>query len=63
MDGRELAEHLKSRRPDLRVICISAQPAGISALQETLPAGVVFMGKPFRKREFINKVHEVLDAE
>jgi FixJ family two-component response regulator len=42
MDGYEVVRLVRETRPDARIICISG------AGEKPVPAGVVFLGKPFR---------------
>jgi CheY-like chemotaxis protein len=56
MGGAELAEHLRSRRRTLKLICISGYPG---TLQPDLTDDV--LSKPFSRDELLAKVREVLD--
>jgi two-component system cell cycle sensor histidine kinase/response regulator CckA len=56
MGGAELAQHLRSRRKTLKLICVSGYPASPES-------GVVsdFLAKPFSRDDLLAKVREVLD--
>jgi CheY-like chemotaxis protein len=61
MTGRELAERLKSVRPDLRVLFMSGYTADVIAKHGVLEKGVIFLHKPFTKKDLAAKVREALD--
>jgi CheY-like chemotaxis protein len=61
MGGVDLAERLRGRRPDLRVLYLSGYPE-TSATQRGLPPGAPFLGKPFAPADLAGKVREVLDT-
>src|SRR5690606_34094825 len=77
MSGKELAEHLKPLRPEMRVLFISGYseesvlngPAGIRsapALSGTTgerAARDAFLAKPFTPKTLATKVREVLDGK
>lgn len=56
MGGAELAQHLRSRRHTLKLICVSGYPAGTDADVTT-----DFLAKPFSRDDLLSKVREVLD--
>jgi CheY-like chemotaxis protein len=47
LNGRELAEHLRRQRPDLKVLFVSGQTDGLFLDQNRLPRGTAFLAKPF----------------
>ena len=63
MNGRELAEHLQTRAPDLRCLFMSGYTADVIAHRGILEAGVNFIQKPFSKKELANKVREALSGK
>jgi CheY-like chemotaxis protein len=56
MSGGELAQHLRTRRRTLKLICISGYPG---TLDPALSAD--FLAKPFSRADLLDKVREVLD--
>jgi CheY-like chemotaxis protein len=55
MGGAELAQHLKSRRQSLKLICVSGYPGADTDLTAD------FLAKPFSREDLLQKVREVLD--
>lgn len=62
ISGPELAQRLRRRRPDLRVLFMSGYADDALARRHKLPAGSAFIGKPFGLAELEAKVEEVLSA-
>ncbi len=56
MGGAELAQHLRSRRESLKLLCISGYPGSLTG---DVPGD--FLAKPFSRDDLLNKVREVLD--
>lgn len=56
MGGAELAQHLRSRRRTLKLLCVSGYPG---AADGQLKAE--FLAKPFSRDDLLAKVREVLD--
>jgi FixJ family two-component response regulator len=56
MGGVELAQHLRSRRKTLKLICVSGYPGGV---ESELTSD--FLAKPFSRDNLLSKVREVLD--
>jgi CheY-like chemotaxis protein len=62
MNGGQLAEELRRRQADLRVLFTSGYTQG--ALEEVEPMpGMNFLGKPFRRPELAAKIRELLDEK
>jgi two-component system cell cycle sensor histidine kinase/response regulator CckA len=57
IDGREIIDRLRQRRPTLKVVAISAYP--LNAPDD----GSVFLAKPFSREDFLNTVRAVLDSQ
>jgi two-component system, cell cycle sensor histidine kinase and response regulator CckA len=47
MNGRELAEHLLVERPDMRALYMSGYTNDVMIARGVLPAGMLFLQKPF----------------
>ncbi|MBN1297540.1 PAS domain S-box protein [bacterium] len=60
MNGRELAENLKKRFPELKVLYMSGYTANVIAHRGILDEGINFIQKPFSNRDLLIKVREVL---
>ena len=60
MNGRELAEQLTARRPELKVLYMSGYPAEVISSQTMLGKGVHFIQKPFTLDDLAAKIREVL---
>ena len=58
MGGAELAQHLRSRRRTLKLICVSGYPGGTDPDMTK-----DFLSKPFSRDDLLNKVREVLDRK
>jgi CheY-like chemotaxis protein len=56
MGGAELAHHLRGRRRNLKLLCISGYPGPLDA-----DLAADFLAKPFSRDELLRKVREVLD--
>ncbi len=61
--GRKLAELLQARRPDLQVIYSSGYTAEVLDRQGLGRGDVDLLQKPFRPRELLRKLREVLDRD
>ena len=60
MNGRDLADHLLTYYPNLKILFMSGYTANVIAHRGVLEEGVHFIQKPFSKRDLAAKVHEVL---
>ncbi|MDW7773625.1 MAG: GAF domain-containing protein [Desulfobulbaceae bacterium] len=63
MNGHDLADYLKTRSPDLKILYMSGYTADVIAHHGVLKKGMKFIQKPFSIMELANKVHEVLTAK
>ncbi len=61
LNGREVAEGLRSRRPGLPVLYISGYAADAFAGGSALDARSTFLAKPFTAPTLLRRVREVLD--
>jgi len=61
MNGRDLAEKLTSRYPDLKVLFMSGYTADTIAHQGVLDNGIAFIQKPFSIQDMIQKIRHLLD--
>lgn len=62
MGGRALAQHVKARYPDVRVLYMSGYPDESIVHHGVLEAGTHFIEKPFMPRALTQKVRHVLDG-
>ncbi|HEY3904384.1 MAG TPA: PAS domain S-box protein [Streptosporangiaceae bacterium] len=60
MRGRELADRLRAREPDLAVLYMSGYTQGILGAQGVLDAGVALIEKPFTEATLLANVRTVL---
>jgi PAS domain S-box-containing protein len=63
MNGAELAAAIRARRPDLRVLFMSAYSDEALIEQGRIQAGVPILEKPFEPDELARRVREVLDDD
>jgi FixJ family two-component response regulator len=63
MSGKELAERLISRHPDLRVLYTSGYTNEVIAHHGILEDNTAFLQKPFTPKSLAQKVQEVLDQQ
>jgi CheY-like chemotaxis protein len=63
MSGRELADRLRSQRPDLRVLYISGYTDKVTARYGLSEPGVAFLPKPFNMVDLLQQVTSILDRE
>ncbi|MBS0511688.1 MAG: response regulator [Proteobacteria bacterium] len=62
MNGRELADTARRRRPSLRVLFTSGYAENAISHQGRLAPGVSLLSKPYRRQELAAKVRSVLDG-
>ena len=60
MNGRDLAGRLHTLYPDLSILFMSGYTANVIAHRGVLDEGVVFIQKPFTKKDLDGKVREAL---
>jgi PAS domain S-box-containing protein len=58
--GRELAERISARRPDIRVLFMSGYTDNVITSGGMLEEGLAFLQKPFSPAALVQKVREVL---
>ncbi|MCP3409425.1 ATP-binding protein [Bradyrhizobium sp. CCGB01] len=63
MNGRELADAVRIRRPGVRVLYTSGYTDDTIVHEGHLDPGVALLGKPYRKSELSQKIREVLAGE
>ena len=63
MNGREIAEAMKEKYPDLKVIFISGYDESIISQNGVLKEGINFLPKPFTLDLLSKKIREVLDSQ
>ncbi|MBW2000590.1 MAG: PAS domain S-box protein, partial [Deltaproteobacteria bacterium] len=63
MNGKELAEKLKSIRPGLKILFMSGYPQDILSRYEISEGEVEFIKKPFSPHALARKIREVLDRK
>jgi len=61
IDGRELADRLREKRPKLRVLFVSGHSSRILAPLGVLEPGTHLLEKPFKPDQLVQKLKEVLD--
>lgn len=62
MSGRELAQRLAPRRPDMKILYLSGYTDDAIVQHGVLERGVGFLQKPFTPQALARRVREVLDA-
>ncbi len=62
MNGRQLAEAARERRPGLKALFTSGYTADTVLRHGTLDAGTKLLSKPYRKRDLAVKIREALDG-
>jgi len=62
MNGRELAERMKSSRPDMKVLFVSGYTGEAIARFGVLDKGVNYLEKPFTAEGLASKIRGVLDT-
>jgi len=62
MSGPDLVKHLKTSRPEIRVLYVSGYTDNAIVYHGVLDPGVTFLQKPFTPDDLARKVRQVLDA-
>ncbi|MBI4458754.1 MAG: response regulator, partial [Acidobacteria bacterium] len=62
MGGRELAQSLRSRRPDIKVLYVSGYTDDAIFRNGLLAPGTAFLQKPFTRETLLFKLREVLES-
>jgi PAS domain S-box-containing protein len=62
MTGRELAEHLLSEHPDIKILFMSGYTDDIVSPQDLMRPGMAFLQKPFALDELARKVKDMLEV-
>jgi two-component system, cell cycle sensor histidine kinase and response regulator CckA len=62
MNGREVAERVRERRPGIKVLFMSAYSPEAIAHDGLLEAGAAFLRKPFEIGQLLKAVRRTLDA-
>jgi CheY-like chemotaxis protein len=62
MGGHELVEHLRARRPELRVVFMSGYAERALTSNGSIPAGTGYLEKPFTVETLTRRLREVLDG-
>jgi len=60
MSGKTLAEELRARWPDIRVLFMSGYPNEVILRHGVMDSAVNYLGKPFTPAELAAKVREVM---
>jgi PAS domain S-box-containing protein len=60
MSGPELAEHLRSSHPALKVVYMSGYTGELMANREVLKPGIPLLEKPFSRSALLNTIHGAL---
>jgi two-component system cell cycle sensor histidine kinase/response regulator CckA len=63
MNGRELAEKLRSAQPGVKILFISGYPPDSVSLREPQSDNSSFLPKPFSAEVFLKSVRELLDKD
>jgi len=61
MNGKDLADEIKARHPEIGVLFMSGYTADVIAVRGVLDDGVNFIQKPFSMQGLLQKVRAALD--
>jgi CheY-like chemotaxis protein len=61
MDGRELAEALQKRYPNIRVLYMSGYPADVLGESDGFADDMAFLPKPFKLEDLLQHIRQLLD--
>ena len=61
MTGRELAERLQGRRPEMAVLYASGYNREIVATRGVLEAGISYLAKPYSSEDVLDRVRELIE--
>jgi PAS domain S-box-containing protein len=61
MNGRDLADALTARRPDLQVLFVSGYASNVIADQGVIEHNVNFLEKPYRRSDLLRRIRAILD--
>ncbi len=61
MNGRDLADRLLKERPEMKCLFMSGYTADIISSRGVLDKGILFIQKPFSRKELAEKVRQVLN--
>jgi len=59
MDGLKLAQYVRGRWPPVKIIVTSGH---VKVIEESLPAGALFLPKPYEPAEITHRVRQMLAA-
>lgn len=60
MSGRQLADHLILKRPDIKILFTSGYTDDTVVRHGALEPGVAFIQKPYRPKALARKIREIL---
>jgi PAS domain S-box-containing protein len=63
LNGRKLADQLRARSPELKVLFMSGYTENAIVHHGRLDPGVFLLNKPFRKQDLARKVRQVFESE
>jgi len=61
MNGPDLAKHLRSLRPEMKVLYVSGYTDNTAILHGALESGKSFLEKPFSTDTLLRRIREILD--
>jgi CheY-like chemotaxis protein len=60
LNGRQLADHAREGRPDLKVLFITGYAENAAFANGFLDPGMEMITKPFAVEALVNKLHQIL---